>query len=163
VTGASTDVYNMENHLTYIYNTAGARNLSLAISTDSNVNWAHTIWPYLDKDVQGNSMSVVRNSSDEKGEFLLVRIPRSKLCCFLIMAEKDKLPLEPKVTASLTSEHLKDGSFDGKSDIFLGSLPVHIPFYHRMDLTEGNIHFSESVELMTNLGAGYLIWLNCNI
>ena len=123
VKGSPGDVYLMPDYALYVINTIRAGNDASMGSTDANCHWSHVVKPQLASDVQGNPVDIVGNASNERGEYLPIRIPISSLLWFPIMGEQDLLPLPSETSKSLTVDHLKGGPHEGEDDVQIRFFP----------------------------------------
>ena len=128
VKGSPEDVYLMPDYASYVVNTIRAGNVASMGSTDANCYWSHIVKPELANNVQGDPVDIVGNASNERGEYLPVRIPISSLRWFPIMGEQDILPIPSETSKSLTADHLRGGPHEGEEDVQISSLPKWIIF-----------------------------------
>ena len=163
IQGSALDVFEMSDYTSYIINAIEAGNIASLGATDSKGHWVHIVAPKIQKDVQGNPVAFVGNTSNVQGEFQLVSVPITDLRWFPVLGETTMLPLPSETGEDLTLEHLKNSSLDGESDIQYGSMPIYIPFYMGNELPEGDIRSDDTTMLMSNLGQGYQIWALWNI
>ena len=163
IQGTATDVFEMSDYVSYLINTVEAGNLASIGATDSKGHWVHIVAPKIAKDVQGNPVAFVGNSSNVQGEFQLLSVPIADLRWFPILGDMNILPLPSETGEALTEEHLEDTPLQGDSDVHFASLPVYIPFYMGNELPEGDIRSDDTTMLMSNLGTGYHIWTLWNV
>ena len=163
IQGTATDVFEMSNYVSYLINTVEAGNLASIGATDSKGHWVHIVAPKIAKDVQGNPVAFVGNSSNVQGEFQLLSVPIADLRWFPILGDMNTLPLPSETGEALTEEHLEGTPLEGDTDVQFASLPVYIPFYMGNELPEGDIRSDDTTMLMSNLGTGYQIWALWNV
>ena len=86
----------------------------------------------------------------------MVKIPIKNLKLFPVVGLN--LPRVLEVETSLLSEQLVGTPFEGKNEVFIGSIIKRILFFNGMTLPQGYVCTAECANLMQNLSVGYQLW-----
>ena len=146
VTGATNQVYEMDDFVTFAIKTIRANNVSAISSVDTNGQFIHIHAPNIHENLQGEPTEIVGNASDVQGEFCMVKIKIEDLKFFPIMGVN--LPVESEVATPLTASQLSGTPLEGEDQVFIGSLNKWILFYHGMKLPQGDVRTVEESNLL---------------
>lgn len=128
--GKFDQAYFMKSFLEVVTNGINAETITVIVSAGTIGNFQWMIFPKLFRDLQGRPVCVIRNASNQKREFALIKIGIETLSSFFsCMDQKDKAPDEWGSHKLIPGEFLQEIDFLGKKTIHDAMYPCFIPFY----------------------------------